>query len=284
MGSAGVDSSNVRILHISDLHVEPEPEHRLPGVMATLERDRDQLLASGATLALVTGDLTTYGYAELDHLKLAKDWLDRLGLPYLAVPGNHDLSPRPELERYEDVPYKDTNYGRVFDADPIVERDLGPIRVIGAGLREDDPDGVLPRLEELIAADPRPVVLGTHYPVVATRPTRIHEFFGSEAFVPRTAAALLQLIRRNDNIVLYACGHVHVNSARRIAPHCLQLTAGSLGQGPSSYRVLDLVDGGLTHSTVLGSGPLSFWESSVDGLDRDFSLGDTDERTGRWSW
>jgi Icc protein len=274
----------VRVLHISDLHVEPEPERRLPGLMATLERDREQLLACGADLALVTGDLTTFGYEELDHLKLARTWLDRLDIPYLAVPGNHDLSPRPDMERYEDVPYAETNYGRVFDANPIVQRDLGPVRVIGAGLREDDPDDVLPRLEDLISADPRPVVLGTHYPVVPTRPTRIHEFFGSEAFAPRTTAALLELIRRNDNIVLYACGHVHVSSTRRVAPHCLQITAGSLGQGPSCYRIFDIEDGGLTYATVLGSGPLGFWERSVEGLDRDFSLGDTDERSGRWTW
>lgn len=274
----------MRILHISDLHVEPEPERRLPGLMTTLERDRDQLFASDSTLALVTGDLTTYGFEEPEHLALAKDWLDRLGMPYLALPGNHDLQPSTDHDGYEDLPYAETNYGRIFDADPIVERDLGPIRVIGAGLRENDPDGVLPRLEQLVTADPRPVVLGAHYPVVPTRPTRIHHYFGSEAFVPNTAAALLELIRRNDNIVVYACGHVHVSSTRRVAPHCLQITAGSIGQGASAYRLFDLDAGGLTYTTVLGSGPLGFWEGSIDGLDRDFSLGDADERTGRWTW
>lgn len=256
----------------------------MPGVIATLDRDRDQLQAAGAELILVTGDLTTFGCAQLDHLKRARQWLDALGLPYLAIPGNHDLSPSPELGDYEDVPYASTGFGQTFDPDPILVRDLGPIRVIAAGVRERDPDSVLPRLESLIQADSRPVLLATHYPVMGVREPKVHQYFGSDEFVPETAAALLSLIRRSPNVVLYACGHIHVNTTALVAPHCLQITAGSLGQGASTYRVYDVDAGGLTYSTVMGSGPLTFWEHSVTGLDADFSLGRDDERTGRITW
>src|SRR5690606_23393151 len=224
-------------------------------------------------------------YTEADHLRLARDWLDDLGIPYLAVPGNHDLNPAPELGAYEDVPYAETRYARFFGPDPILVRETGPVRVIGAALRENGPDGVLPELDRLIAADPRPVVLATHYPVLPVRERRIHTYFGSEAFVPQATAALLELIRQHPNVAVYACGHVHVSSTRRLAPHCLQITAGGLGQGSSTYRIFDVDDDGLTYATALGSGPLTFWEDNgVPGLPRDFSLGTTDERSGRVVW
>lgn len=256
----------------------------MPGVIASLDRDRDQLHAAGAELVLVTGDLTTFGMAQVDHLKRARQWLDELGLPYLAIPGNHDLSPSPEAGDYEDVPYAQTGYGLTFDPDPVHVRDLGLVRVIAAGLRERDPDGVLPRITALIEADPRPVILATHYPLLGVREPKVHKFFGSDEFVPESAQALLEIIRAHPNVVLYATGHIHVSTTARLAPHCLQITAGSLGQGASTYRIYDVDPAGLTYSTGMGSGPLTFWEHSVTGLDADFSLGRNDERTGRITW
>jgi Icc protein len=256
----------------------------MPGVIASLDRDRDQLHAAGAELVLVTGDLTTFGCAQVDHLKRARQWLDELGLPYLAIPGNHDLSPSAQAGDYEDLPYAETGYGRTFDPDPVHVRDLGQVRVIAAGLRERDPDGVLPRISALIQADSRPVILATHYPVLGVREPKVHKYFGSDEFVPESAQALLEIVRANQNVVLYACGHIHVSTTERLAPHCLQVTAGSLGQGASTYRIYDVDDSGLTYSTAMGTGPLTFWEHSVTGLDADFSLGRNDERTGRITW
>ncbi|MET9020545.1 metallophosphoesterase [Actinopolymorpha sp. NPDC004070] len=281
----------MRILHISDLHVEPAPEERLPGLMASLDRDRDPLRRVGADLMIVSGDLTTYGSSRPEHLALAREWLDGLDVPYLAVPGNHDLGPSPDRgarspvqEAYEDVPYGRTGYGRTFGTDPVEVRDLGQLRVVGFGVREDDPDGVLPRLAETLAADTRPVILVGHYPLVPTRDPKPHEEFGSEAFVPRTGAALLDLIRRQPNVRLYACGHVHVTSVRPLAPHCTQVTAGSLGQGASTYRVYDVDSSGLTYATALGAGPLGFWHTVDPNLSGEFSLGTGTERSGRLIW
>ncbi|WP_020574308.1 metallophosphoesterase family protein [Actinopolymorpha alba] len=281
----------MRILHLSDLHIEPTPEERMPGLMRSLDNDRRQIVRSGADLVLVSGDLTTYGSSEVSHLALAREWLDSLGLPYLAVPGNHDLGPSPwraekspRAEAYEDVAYKDTGYGRTFDPNPLVSYDLDVARVIGVGLREGDPDGVLRRLDTVLGSDSRPVILFGHYPVVPVREPKIHPDFGSEEFIPRTGQALAALVRRHRNVAVYACGHVHVSSARRLAPHCLQITAGSLGQGSSSYRVFDLNDDGLSFATMLGSGPLTFWDGAVPGLDMEFSLGDPAERSGWIPW
>ncbi|WP_166345358.1 metallophosphoesterase family protein [Phytoactinopolyspora limicola] len=282
----------MRIVHISDLHIEPAPERRFPGLMASLERDRTAISRHAADLVVVTGDVTNYGGRYRDHLVLARDWIEGLDAPTLVVPGNHDLGPsparaadNPENEAYQDAPYPETNFGTIFHPSPVITRDAGPVRVIGIGLREGDPDGVLPRLERLLRADTRPVILCGHYPVVDTREVPVSSEFGSAAYLPTTAPALLELIRAHRNVAVYAGGHVHVNSVRRIAPHCVQMTAGGLGPGASSYRVYDLDARGLTYSTVLGSGSLTFWEAEMDVAPAEgFSLGTPEERTGRISW
>ncbi|NDL57837.1 metallophosphoesterase family protein [Phytoactinopolyspora mesophila] len=282
----------MRIVHISDLHIEPEPERRFPGLMASLERDRIQLRRTGADLIIVTGDVTNYGARYREHLVLAREWISGLGAPALTVPGNHDLGPsparavdNPENEAYQDVPYPETHYGTIFHPSPVVSHDLGSVRVIGIGLREGDPDGALPRLERLLAADDRPVILCGHYPVVDTRDADVSIEFGSAEFLPTTAPALLELILAHRNVAVYACGHVHVNSVRPIGDHCVQMTAGGLGPGASAYRIYDLDGHGLTYSTALGSGRLTFWEDLFDPpTAEEFSLGDAADRTGRITW
>ncbi len=71
------------MLHISDLHLghatAPEP----------LERLRDLIPDLDPEILVVTGDLTHRGRpAELEH---ARELLQSLGLPLLAIPGNHDI-------------------------------------------------------------------------------------------------------------------------------------------------------------------------------------------------
>lgn len=259
----------------------------MPGVVATLARDRDAFLALEPDLVIVSGDLTTYGCSDHDHLRLAKAYLDALGLPYLVAAGNHDLGANeheaeldPRMAAYEDVPYDATGFGKTFGPDLLATSDLGIVRVVGFPLREGDPDDVLSELDSYLGVDERPVVAFSHYPVVDPRP-RIEEYFGSSAFVPQTALALYELLRSHRNVRLYAAGHVHVSSAVELAPHCLQITAGSVGQGASAYRCYDLDTSGLTYSTVLGSGPLAFWGGMSEP---EFHLGYEHERTGKLTW
>lgn len=283
----------MRLVHISDLHIEPRPERRFPGLMDSLDQDRIQLSRTGADLMLVTGDVTNYGAYHRHHLVVARDWIDGIGIPSMTVPGNHDLGPsparaadNPENEAYQDVPYPETHYGAIFHPSPVISRDLGLVRVVGVALREGDPDGALPRLDRLIGADSRPVILMGHYPVVGTREIDFSDEFGSAAYLPTTAPALLDLIRAHRNITVYACGHVHVTSVRPVAPHCVQITAGGLGPGASTYRIYDLDALGLTYRTALGSGPLTYWEDLLDPAEagNEFALGSATDRTGRLTW
>jgi len=72
-----------RILHLSDLHLGHresfEPLEALPELVARVEPE----------LMLATGDLSHRGKPE--QLEHARTLLEAVGLPLLAVPGNHDI-------------------------------------------------------------------------------------------------------------------------------------------------------------------------------------------------
>jgi 3',5'-cyclic AMP phosphodiesterase CpdA len=72
-----------RVLHLSDLHIghreSLEPLDALPELVARVEPE----------LLLATGDLSHRGRPE--QLERARGLLDAVGLPLLAVPGNHDI-------------------------------------------------------------------------------------------------------------------------------------------------------------------------------------------------
>src|SRR6478672_7090536 len=72
-----------RILHVSDLHFgardDPILEH---GLASVIERVRPQLV-------IATGDLTNRG--RRDQHERAAAFLNGLGPPVVAIPGNHDI-------------------------------------------------------------------------------------------------------------------------------------------------------------------------------------------------
>lgn len=280
----------MRIIHISDLHAETAPERAYPGVLAVLDRARDALAHSGADLVIVSGDLTSYGSSRSEDLVLAREWIESIGRPWLAVPGNHDLGANtqrgkefPDAEAYHDGPLAGANYGQVFGGEPVVSADLDGLLVAGVAVRDGDPDRALPALEERLAAHAGAALVFGHYPVEPVRGHGVLASFGIDEFVPRTAPRLAELIARHPQVVLYACGHVHVASTRPIAPHCLQVTAGALGPGASVYRCYEVTRGGIAFSSLIGPGPLTFWErlAPFATYGAEYSLGAPEERGGR---
>lgn len=93
-----------RALHVSDLH---RGANESPETDAALARLVEELRP---VVVIATGDLANRGRAA--ELRRARALLDRLGVPWLAVPGNHDLP-------YA-LPARLTAPGRVF------EREIGP--------------------------------------------------------------------------------------------------------------------------------------------------------------
>jgi hypothetical protein len=281
--------SGVRILHVSDTHIEPEPEVELPGSWQWLQTDLQWLRRIGADFAVVSGDLTDRGSSRPADFRLAREWCEALEIPYAALPGNHDLGANaqratvnPEREFFDERPFAETGFAGEFGTDPVTATNLGPLTVVTVGLREHDAGDILPLLEQTIAACAGPVLLFGHYPIVPPRPDRISHEFGSPGYLPTAAPALCELVDRCPAVFAYGCGHVHVNSVRTTPGDVVQLTAGALGPGASSYRIYDIDGDEMHYSTALGCGPSTSWPDYLRGHDApaDFLLGTGPERSG----
>jgi 3',5'-cyclic AMP phosphodiesterase CpdA len=73
------------IAHISDPHFGTED----PAIVAGLLADLDGTTAPRPSLVAVSGDLTQR--ARMGQFRASRAFLDRMGCPYLVVPGNHDV-------------------------------------------------------------------------------------------------------------------------------------------------------------------------------------------------
>ncbi|MHB1612021.1 MAG: metallophosphoesterase family protein [Sulfobacillus sp.] len=285
-------SQQVKILHISDLHIEGLPARRYAEVENSLAVVRARLIAARPDLVVVTGDLTTHGSAKVEDLVLAKDWLDALDMPYLVVGGNHDLGANqsrgmdyPETEFYEELPFHHTGFAKVFGTHMVETADLGVVEVMTINIRNGDPDGTIPILQKLVEAGTKPLLIFGHYPLVNVRERGILANFGFDEFIPDSVDLLRQVIIGSSRIRVYGCGHVHANTVRALSSECLQMSAGALGPGSSTYRVLSIDQNQLHYETVIGDGPLGFWERLVVDFHEDveYHLGAPWERSGVWN-
>ncbi len=282
----------VRILHISDLHIEELPARRYVEVEKSLAIATERLITLRPDLVIVTGDLTTHGSAKTGDLILAKAWLDGLGVPYLAIGGNHDLGANrtrgldyPETEFYEALPFQDTGFARLFRTSVVNAVDLGPVEVLTLNIRNGDPDGTIPLLHDRIREGTKPLLVFGHYPLVNVREHGVLANFGFNEFIPDSVDRLRDVIASSPRIKTYGCGHVHVNSVRRLSPGCLQMSAGALGPGSSSYRVLSTDGNRLHYETFLGGGPLGFWDQLITNFSEnpEYHLGSSWERSGTFN-
>ena len=78
---------DLRIAHVSDLHLTP----RDPARLEQADHLAESLRQTRPHVVVVTGDLTDDGWDRQSDLIFARDWLNCLGLPWRAVPGNHDV-------------------------------------------------------------------------------------------------------------------------------------------------------------------------------------------------
>ncbi len=281
-----------KIVHISDLHLESQPETMYPGVNQYLTEAAELLVAEDPDLLIVSGDLTSHGSCNVRELEIAKDWLLGLHVPFLTVPGNHDLGANDwrgqaysSTECYERTAFRKTNYGSVFSPDPVTLYNLDAVLVVGIALRNHDPDDTLAFLDRTLASTNKPVILVGHYPVEETRSSGPLATFAFQDFIPHCVDRLRQLILSYPKIRIYACGHVHASTTKSIGPHCLQVTAGGLGPGPSLYRVYTL-DGEKIHfETRFGPGPSGFWERLVPEFEYqpEYHHGHSHEQKGQQS-
>ena len=226
--------------HITDLHLGADD----PAVVAGLHAD---LAAERPEQVFVSGDLTMR--ARHEQFRRARVLLDGLGVPWVSVPGNHDLP----LDRFVVREFRPLQaYRRWIDDDPEPCRMRDGVLVLGLntarryywkGGRIDDRQ--VARISDAFNADARLKILMVHHPVFLSVQRPDERIVRGADLALRAAAAA--------GVDLVLCGHDHVQahvdlslSRPHLGRHMLGVMSGTAtsvrtrANESQSYTFLDL--------------------------------------------
>jgi 3',5'-cyclic AMP phosphodiesterase CpdA len=196
----------MRIIQISDTHLSPIKTHFLDN-WAPLA---SWIAGQRPDLVIHTGDVTVDGADVEEDLRYSAALMRDLGVPFRAVPGNHDVG---EVG-HDRQPVNDERLARWrahFGSDRWHE-DIGGFRLIGfdamlLGSGEPEEAAQAAWLELVTAdADRRPIIWFLHRPLFVRSPDEGDT--GYWAVKPQFGARLLALVRRHS-VRLVASGHLH---------------------------------------------------------------------------
>jgi 3',5'-cyclic AMP phosphodiesterase CpdA len=196
----------LRVIQISDTHLSPEKAHfagNWPPLAAWIATERPDLV-------IHTGDLTVDGADTEDDLRYCAALMRDLGVPYRALPGNHDVGDARHRHQPVDAA-RLARWQRHFGPDRWVE-DAPGWRLIGIdamlnGSGEPEEAAQLAWLEEVMAgADSRRLAWFLHKPLFLEAPDEGDTGYWSVKPEPRRP--LLALLRRH-RVTLVASGHLH---------------------------------------------------------------------------
>jgi 3',5'-cyclic AMP phosphodiesterase CpdA len=207
----------VRVCVVSDTHLSadaPEAEANWCAVV-------DHVATTATDLVIHAGDLCLDGTngGDLDH---ARQQLDRLTVPWAAVPGNHDIGDNPWPGAPETVMITAARRQRWLDRigpDFWMHR-IGPwtlvavnAQLFGSGLDAEDEQWAW--LSAAVGADEdRPLVIVSHKPVAA--PADELAAAPPYRFAPIEARRRLVDLARRRPVTMVVSGHVHQYRALEI--------------------------------------------------------------------
>lgn len=200
------------LIQITDTHLS----RARPAFVPNFEIAAEVIARARPDLVVHTGDIAVEATARPDDLLFGKEAMDSLGVPFRAIPGNHDLGDNPSDDGY--VPEKQVTDARVDAYEGLFgpghwQLDQGGWRLIGvnaqlfgSGLARAaaQQDWLVRALAESAG---RPVAVFCHKPLMreaidepADVPYR---------YVPRAQRAALVAAMAAADVRLFACGHVH---------------------------------------------------------------------------
>jgi 3',5'-cyclic AMP phosphodiesterase CpdA len=196
------------IAHISDLHFGRHDPSVVEALLASLDR-------SGCDLVVVSGDLTQR--AQRHEFEQARSFLDRIALPKLVIPGNHDVplhNPlsrflRP-LDRYDR--YVSAERQPLFADEEVAVLGLSTVRRL-TGKNGRVSLAQMGAIRRIFGGLPGDVfkVLVTHHPLAMPNPDDTLETVGrAEAALNAAAAAGVHLV---------LSGHYHRSSSGEAPAH-----------------------------------------------------------------
>lgn len=219
---------------------------------AHLERTVADINTRDADLALCVGDITKDG--EPWNYEAADDILADLEVPFLAIPGNHDV--RKEGDEHESLPLAEFVERYTPGSLPFVHRVRG-VDVVGlnsAGGDDwltDSHDGLVPQaqldwLDETLPTLETPLVAVHHnLPTMAAQLREHRAANEPEMAVPpvlRNPEAFIEVLARHD-APLVLTGHLHMPAAAEM--HGVrELMAPTTCSFPQAYLLVDVGPGG----------------------------------------
>ncbi len=164
--------------------------------------------ASQPDLVVHTGDISLDGANDADDLRHARSQLDRIPVPWMAVPGNHDLG-EPFDTSDEIIERRRKAYESVF-GERFWSSTLGEWKLVGLDSQQllDDGDDTGPWWDwtdsELSSA--QPTVVFQHRPLT---PIVDGEHDNPIRYVTEPVRSRLRALLGRNNVRLVVSGHVH---------------------------------------------------------------------------
>lgn len=196
----------MRIIQISDTHLSPGKPHFLDNWLPLAA----WIAGQRPDLVIHTGDVTVDGAEVEEDLEHAAELMRRLGMPFRAVPGNHDVGDAGHPRQ----PFDDRRLARWrahFGPDRWIEEVEG-FRLIGLdallfGSGHPEEAAQMEWLARVMAQAPdRHAAWFLHRPLFIDSPTEADTGYWSVRPQPR--ARLVELARRYSP-ALVASGHLH---------------------------------------------------------------------------
>lgn len=238
-----VPTSPLTVAVINDLHITTPESAAFPdAAMDAINRD------VRVAMTVVVGDLV--GLACKSQMACAAASVKRLNMPFLALPGNHDVLPIPTRALVE--------FNRCF-GEPHWARDLGAWTLLGFNSCEGMESDVTVPSEELdwlrariAETDPaRPLALFCHHPLNPN----------TKAYRIKNAEEILALFSGHRLRVAVA-GHWHGNQVEErdgvlfATTACCSMTRDNFdGTKPEGYRLLHLAPEGTVQTEFVEVSP-----------------------------